>query len=762
MHNPIRHSMKLSSALFLAGLLARSCVLDAATPPAEKLLPADTLGFVTVPAWDAADAVCKQAAFGQFWADPAMRPFREHLMKRFRSDLVEPMEKDLGINLTNFTGLFHGQVTLAFLPTPPDAKPGDDSAFLFIADAGRQSSALTTNLDRLRQKWTDHGQQFKRTPIRGLDFTTLIFEAGKLSKTLDRALPGSETEKKKSEGNETKAEKTKAQLTVGQSGSLLLVSDSPKTIEKLLILQSGGSLAALADQASYGADAPAFRQATCFGWFNIKGVIDLIEKAAAGSGEEGSAPNSFSISQLLGPLGLTGLQTVGFQVQENAAGTAMTIRGKVPAEGRQGLFKILHFESKDAGPPSFVPADVVKFTRIRLDLAKAWKDLEATLAEVSPPAANFLKFVISNAGKAENPNFDLRESVLNKLGDDLISYQKAPRSSSLTDYESPPSLLLVGAQDADQVAASFKAVTSVLPPQFTTFKEREFLGRTVYSFTFSPPAGAGVQAVPASLTYAASGGYIAFSSDPGLVEEFLRSNSGDVRALRSRSGLTGAAEKVGGMNTGFFSYENTEESARAFFEAARNQSFNAAALLKSSSLGSRLGMGQPGGVTTWMDFSLLPPFERIAQVLLFRRRSHPACGRRLHVPILRAALSEVAEVAPRIGFGHEPHPSLARASRQPNRGRRSDRAPGQCREGTGRECARCAGGTRHGGNSRRRTQPDSRDRRRPGHEPGRRLALSRTPRHQQNPKGGRLGRHSRRWAFAAKRFRALPASAASA
>lgn len=599
--------MNFRCLLLLCLALAITPSLRAAAPPPEKLLPADTLGMVTAPNWDAAVAAFHQSSIGQLWTDPAMRSFKEKFQERFKAEVLNPLEKELGISPTNFSSLFHGQVTLAFAPAAAGR-----SSFLFFADSGAQSGQLATNLAAWRKKWTDSGKATKSTKIRDLDFVTLTVGSSAISGVFDKILPNPDPARS---NPEAKPAPKNAEWILGQSGSLLLLSDSPKSLEKVLILQAGSGLPALADQPAFGSDAPHFRDSQVFAWVNLKSVFDRMAKS---TGDAPAAEESLPMAHMLSLLGLTGVQTLAFNLQESAAGTQMNLRLRVPDTARQGLLKIFNLEAKDSSPPPFLPADAIKFSRTRLDLPKAWNNLEATLAEVSPQAAGVIKLVINTAGKLENPNFDLRESLLAKLGDDLIVYDKFPRSSAAKDYESPPSLILIGARNAEAVAAAMKAIADLLPPQANKYKEREFLGRTVYSFAWPASAAGGDGSGGATLlNYAANAGYVALSSDAALVEEFLRSSAGSGRSLREKAGLAEAAQRIGGMSTGFFSTDNISESARSFFATTRKDTFNAASLLAKSTLANRLGMSREGGLFSWFDFATLPPYERVAKYFHF-------------------------------------------------------------------------------------------------------------------------------------------------
>ena len=115
------------------------------------------------------------------------------------------------------------------------------------------------------------------------------------------------------------------------------------------------------------------------------------------------------------------------------------------------------------------------------------------------------------------------------------------------------------------------------------------------------------------MNYTSSGGYVAMSTDASLVEEYLRSSDSQQKTLRDTPGLTVAMEKVGGSSTGLFGFENQAETTRAVFDALRNNSGK-----DSSSSAMIPGLGAlptTGKFKDWMDFSLLPPFDKISKYL---------------------------------------------------------------------------------------------------------------------------------------------------
>jgi hypothetical protein len=595
------------------------CVLTAvavAAPvlPPDKLLPSDTWVVLTVP-----DAVKARASYGQWpgaqlWSDAAVKPFRDKLTAKFKAEVVDPLEKELGIKFADYADLAQGQVTLALGSMEGAGVPD----YILLLDARDKSDALKAKLTDLKKKWVDGGRQIKTDKVRDVEFTTLIFSTEDLTKSLDKAFTGPDAGNPPDAGAKPARGGRPVQMMLGQSDSLFMLGGSPKIIEKVLSRQAGGGVPSLSEQPAFAANYNAlFRDSLTYGWVNIKAILDMVMKRMPANDEEPPPPGQFMPrpDRILGALGLTGLQSLALNIRELPEGSVVQFQINVPESVRKGLFKLIAFEAKDSSPPPFVPADAVKFSRFRIDLPKAWAALEQSLVEAVPQVAGVIKLLVDNAGKDKDPDFDLRKSFIANLGDDIIMYEKAPRQQTLQDLQSPPTLVLISSPKAEQLAAAVKALGSVIPQRGGKFKEREFLGRTVYSMNFALPGMPG-QRAERTLNYAASGSYVAFSYDMGLLEEYLRNSGTAPKPLRELTGLAEAAQKVGGMNSGLFSYENQVESMRATVQILKKESGGLARLFGASPVASRLGLTDQD-LQEWVDFSLLPPFEQIAKYFSF-------------------------------------------------------------------------------------------------------------------------------------------------
>jgi hypothetical protein len=475
----------------------------------------------------------------------------------------------------------------------------------------------------------DAGKPIKTETIRGVEFSIVPLTTNDVPKTLKPFFP------QKQEIRELGREPDKkpaslGELVIGQHQSLLIVGTSAGAVEKVVARLTGGSLPPLADEVAFEANRLAvFRDAPLFGWFNAAKFFDVLARIPPAEPNP-LAPSpvpELSLLKLVSASGLASLKTAAFALRELNEGTTFEIFLGAPEASRQGILKILAAEAKDAGPPPFVPAETVKFQRWRVDGQKSVATLERMIKDLSPSMFNTLNFVLNSgeeAARLDDPNYNLRRDLVGNLGDDLISYDKAPRGDSPAEMEAPPSLLLIGSPNAEKLASALRGLLVIRWPDAMRPQEREFLGRKIFSFKIPGLETSGsARPAPRTLSYAASGGYVAITTDIATLEQYLRSSEGQNKSLRELPGLIEAAQKIGGQNTGLFSYENQAETTRGSFEALRK------GVTATATTSDNLGLGYnpvadsipfSGPQRTfrdWMDYSLLPDFDQVAKYFHF-------------------------------------------------------------------------------------------------------------------------------------------------
>jgi hypothetical protein len=592
----------------------------AQTPAPEKLLPADTLMLFTVPDLDKArnDIISNPAS--QLYKDPAMQPFLKKLMTKWNSDFVAPLERELGIKFAEYLGLAKGQFTVAIIRDGWEGQKDQEPAVLLLIDSKDKSKELESKLAELRKRWTDTSKQVKTEKIRDVDFYTVILPPEDLDKIFANAFPSAK-DADADEGEKKKASKP-MEVTIGRSGSLLLMGNSKRVFEKILIKQSGGSLPALDEVPNYqGAYNTLFRDSMFHLWVNVQSVYDIGMKAWAAEQKAPAGDDPMpmpSPDKIMEAIGLRGLKTFALSGQLTGEGSTMQFHLGVPQDQRKGLFQILVPEAKDSSPPAFVSADVTKFMRWRLSGQKLWATIESTLTSLSPQMGGLLQMTLGAAGKDKDPNFDLKKQLIGNLGDDIISYEKAPTGTSLEQIASPPSIVLVGSPNAEQLATAIQTGSGFLvaPMQGGGDKpaQREFLGKKIFMIPLPPasPLSDKPQAERA-LHYVASGGYVAFSTEPAMVEEFVRSAQGGGRPLSETPGLAEAAQKVGGMSSGLMIYENQTTTSRIILSTLRKNPEMFDALFAAGGMGEEAKKRR----AEWFDFALLPEFSAIEKYFHF-------------------------------------------------------------------------------------------------------------------------------------------------
>ena len=379
----------------------------------------------------------------------------------------------------------------------------------------------------------------------------------------------------------------------------------------------------LGELAAYQASHLAlFREAPFYGWVNVKAIVDTLARKSSDT-KPPENPDPFEPlkpEKFISATGLASCKTLAFNLQDSSEGSLCQFFLSVPEATRQGIFQILPGAAKDASPPPFVPADAASFLRWRIDGPKAWTALEKVLNGLSPQSLSAVNLILDTAAaraKQTDPGFDLKKTLLANLGDDMIRYDRAPRGNTTAELESPPSIFLLGSPSPEQLAVALKRLF-VIFPQGDAPAEREFLGRKIFSVPVPPlpflMSGPSRPVAPRTLSCAASGGYVAMSTDTPLLEEYLRSSESHAKALREKPGLLEAGQEVGGMGTGCFGYENQADAMRAAFESAKNDPG-----ASTNGIGPSLFPGLPGitgpegNLNEWMDFSLLPPFDKVAQ-----------------------------------------------------------------------------------------------------------------------------------------------------
>jgi hypothetical protein len=581
-------------AIWMGLGLSLGVATAAAVPAPERLLPADTMLLATLPDWETAATGWQQNPLHRFWNDPAMGPFREKLTTAFRRELLAPFEGQTDVRLGELVGLLRGQLTLALVQRGWPDRAGSQPALLILADTGDRAERMGELLGEWRKKLQEAG-----TPVTELQIGDRDFFSARLS---DGSFNGA---------TETPGQQA-VHVIIGRSDTLFVMGTELSVIEQVLERQSGKTTSsALADFPLFRQDFDAgLRQAHGYGWVNLQPALSYLERLARAQEADGEGSMAlFQPTKLMAAVGIHGLRSLGFSALLAADGSHIEMLVGLPEADRTGLMKLLIPEAKDASPPAFVPADVARFQRIRLDLSQAWSTLEDLVFTVLPTARGIVEMMFSSVGKDQDPNFDLRRELFGNLGDDLMVIERAPAEHSLASLGSPPTLILLGSPAPDRMAVALKALAGLLPPPLNQLEETVINGRRVYGLRLSA-AGDDPEPTP-TLGFVGGDGYLAISMERDLLMDFAHNKPMEDGRLRDVPGLGEAAAQVGGVSNGLFGYENDRLTARTMVEALRNDAGLIEQMLGMTPFGQHLDGSEGRSMRDWVDFSLLPPFDRV-------------------------------------------------------------------------------------------------------------------------------------------------------
>jgi len=583
-----------------------------AIPPAEDLLPADTLFVFTVPDYTTLKKTAGQSPQWLFWTDPAMKRFHDHFMGKWNDSFATPLERDLGINLDDFAELPQGQLTFAVTQNGWNGADQHSPGVLLLLDAREKAGLLKTNIAALQKKWLDDGKPIRTETIRGVSFSIVTVSSNDVPAALRKMFPRRPPVREL--GREPQPEKP-GELVIGQYGSMLIAGNSIDAVAPVVAHLTGSAMPALDDNVTFASDKLSrFHDAPLyFAWLNTRTVFDILSHLPPDAPNP-RAPTVFppiQLGKVFGAIGLAGATSVSLAYHQNHDGALLDLFLASPETDRSGLLKVFSTESKSASPPVFVPVDVAKCWRWRVDGARSWDELQKLMDDILPGGMSALNGALDAAnavGRQQAPGFDVRRYLFENLGDDFISYQKLPAPGG--DPKNAPSLFLLGVRDGDRASFAIQSFMGFAARSAQKGTEpRNFQGHTIFTIPL-PSRSTGAGAPSQRYLYcAAAGDYVALTGDVSMIEEYLRSPGNPPAPLNGKPGLLDAAQHVGGAGNGVFGYENNRETLRSLFLRLKNK--------PGGSFISSPFIQAPKETDDWMDFSLLPDYDRVAKYFYF-------------------------------------------------------------------------------------------------------------------------------------------------
>ena len=587
--------------LIFTALVLSASVARAELPSPERLVGRDTTVIFTVPDWSAAVSAFKATSSGKLFDDPAMKPLIDKIVADFKESISDEMTEKDQKYFDEFVGLLDGQITVVLDDLSDIAKNPEFPPVSMIFDVKGKTRELADFMDRSIKD--EDEMQVLRDRVAGGEIFTMI------SKGKKKATPGD--------------------MFVGISGSMLAIAFEKEKVADLIRRKNGDLQNSLADNPTFRADhARFFRNAKGYLWANVEELMKLARENSKQPDEKGGNPFAMAMDpmKMFDALGLMGWKSFAMATDFDSQGADLQAFLNIPETGRKGLFKLLETSSQSAAPPAFIDGNVAKFIRWRKSGQELLTIVERTMAEAVPPFAGFVSMMIDQAGKMKDPNFNFRQQFIGNLGDDMISIQKTPAEFTLEGLASPPTLYLIGSGSPDALLDALITAQSSMGIPGMKAKDEEFLGQRIVAIPAGVKMGAdGKPQGPKSAYVTATRGYMAIGTERELIEDFIRGGNNS-RGLTDMNGFRRAAEKVGGLGTGWFFYENPAETLNMLLTSLKKDPnalqrffgpsmFSMILVDPNKKAGNRPEKDMQQRVAEYIK--LLPDFNKIAKYLSF-------------------------------------------------------------------------------------------------------------------------------------------------
>jgi hypothetical protein len=566
-----------------AVLPARPAWADA---PPERVLPESTVFLLKLNDVKNFRESFRASHFGQLWNDPAMKDFKEDLVRKVE-DATKVLKDQVGFSLRELLELPQGSIAVAALGRDDPKLP---VAGAVLADVGENRDKMSELLNRLTKHAEEAGAKVSQEAFNGLTLHIVHFTEKDEEKPKDQ-------EKEK---NEDKSTPPPPVVWTQAEGRFFFGTDV-EVVKDLTAHREGRDNALAANESFVKTQAKTDSAKAQLVWFlDVARLVKMLVKASA-KGNDGQAQQTEVLVETLGLKGLKsagGCFTFGTGNYDSLSKTFFLAPKPV-----QGLLKIFSFPPAVLRPEAWVPATVATYQTMSWDLDNAYEAINEVVNNFQPGMLNILEqqLVGPNGGQPLNFQKDFFGPLGNRIT--LISDFKKPIKE-----DSQRMLLGVALEDA---RAFQNTLSRVLEITQAAPRKREFQGTTIYDLdmpNLPQPNGANVQVKPFSFAIAKDTFFV--TSDTTLLEQVLRPGNA---MLSDNAGFQTIVKEIPERVSGM-SFVRRDESARLTYD-----------LIKSGQLDKALqqAMGAPGGprrpqlppIGKMLATEKLPEFSALAKYL---------------------------------------------------------------------------------------------------------------------------------------------------
>lgn len=598
-------------------------------PPAEELLPSDTLFYLTIPDANRSSQTWSSQAPARLWADPVMRPFRDHFEGQIRTRILRPFEELTQFGWTDLLKKTPAQITFAVLPSDATNTPNRDLSFLLLLDCGDKGPEVAEKIAALRND-PNASTNATSVTIEEVEFTRISVPEEQWCTFLDTAFP-------RPAGGPPPAPRPPSpiHLYLAQTGSVFLATTRTNGVGAL-VERCSSEPPQEPRRTLFATRTPPAPDVVLRGAVNVPAVAKRVRSATPVRGKSGGLP---SAARLVDALGVLQWEALSFDVQSTTGGWHLDWHLDVPPQARTGLLKLFQLLPGDALPPSFIGADAVQFSRTRISASTSWEALQKILRDIEPNWLAVLQLFTGYAGRTEDADFDFEKGFIGRLGDDWV-YASFPANTT------PPSmdgLTAIGSEHPGELLHAVKLVAA--PTYLATFlppdapapirENKQILGHNVIRLDLPALPWPWQEGATGLVYFATNPAYLGVTGTEEVMTRFLASTAGP--SLQQRPEFIEAMKALNpGTATGHLSFRDERDAMGRLLASSPSLPDVFEDFLRWAAL-SETATRVTSALVATIDLERLPPYDRISRYFGIRLRSANATPAGYKVRIFRSS-----------------------------------------------------------------------------------------------------------------------------
>jgi len=410
-------------------------------PRTAQLLPPETILLVDIPDFAQLTEQFKKTNLYKLYKDPVMAAFIEDTKEKIRAEIKKSDDKFIATVLSADV-LPTGRVAVALMPE--QAEDVNEPRILVMAQWGQALPKVRQTIDKVLAQAAEAGTRTKTEDYRGVTITTLINKSGPA-------------------------------LCYCFIDDCLVASANLDLLKSVIARIKGAAGATLADDPDYTAAAKAVGP-----HHDIDLYVSVKRAIAAISAEEPTGQLKAAVTNL----GLDNVISLGLSFGVGReAGNGSSGRAFLKIDGeKQGVCKMLEFESTALRVPKFAPAGFASASFVNLSFNKAYEELARVLQRFSPQAAALMYMPILPPSPDGRPGLMLKADIIDHLGSQILGFQSIDKSSPAEPKaESLVALAVTNRSALENSLSNVHAMISQNNPD----ARRQLLGHTIYLIDLS-------------------------------------------------------------------------------------------------------------------------------------------------------------------------------------------------------------------------------------------------------------------------------------